>query len=118
MLIFCSVLLASVLALHGAGAPAAVLPGTKALEYEGDDLSEWVMDGAHDFVERKIAESRKTRARFWNLDTSSAAAYEKSIQPNRERFKKIIGVVDERLPARMERFGDDLRPALILEHSR
>jgi dienelactone hydrolase len=118
MLIRCFILLVSMLTLRAAESSPAVLPGTKVLEYEGDDLSEWVMDGAHDFVERKIAESRKTRARFWNLDTSSAAAYEKSIQPNRERFKKIIGVVDDRLPPRMERFGDDLRPALILEQTR
>jgi dienelactone hydrolase len=117
MLIRCSILLASLLTLRAAEPPAS-LPGTRLLEYEGDDLSEWVMDGAHDFVERKIAEARETRGRFWNLDTSSAAAHEESIQPNRERFKKIIGVMDERLPVRMERFGDDLRPTLILEQDR
>src|SRR5207245_9702909 len=35
--------------------------------------------------------------------------------PNRARFRKIIGVVDTRLPADMERFGDDSNPALVAD---
>src|SRR5262249_46379547 len=54
------------------------------------------------------------RAPFWKRDCSSSAAYEKSVEPNRQRFRKTIGVVDSRLPVRMERFGDDA-PALIAE---
>jgi dienelactone hydrolase len=91
-----------------------VLPGTQPLDWQGD-LSERMMDGAHRFVERKISESRQTRQRHWKRDFSSRQAYEASVEPNRQRFKKIIGVVDSRLPARMERFGDDQNPALVAE---
>ena len=65
------------------------------------------MDGAHAFVERKIAESVKTREQYWKRDLSSRAAYEKSVERNRRRLREIIGVVDPRVPVRMERFGDD-----------
>src|SRR4029434_4568288 len=58
------------------------------------------------------------RSQFWARDFSSPAAYARSVQPNRARFQTIIGVVDPRLPARMERFGDDAYPALFAETSR
>src|SRR5216117_1321367 len=88
------------------------LPQTKPLDWEESDLSSRLMDGAHRFIERQIAESVAKRSRFWVRDFSSAAAYARSVQPNRARFTANIGVVDKRLPARMERFGDDAHPAL------
>ena len=56
------------IALLFCGAAAAAqdiehLPGTKPLKFDGDDLSEWVMDGAHLFVERKIREATTNRSR-------------------------------------------------------
>ena len=69
-----------------------------------------MLDGLHRFVERKIDESVGARAKLWKRDPSSREAYERSIRANRESFRKIIGVVDPRLPAAMERFGDDDRP--------
>src|SRR5206468_1363147 len=74
--------------------------------------------GAHAFIERKIAESVAQRGQFWARDFSSPAAYARSVEPNRARFQTIIGAVDPRLPARMERFGDDVHPALVAETSR
>ncbi len=95
------------------------LPGTETLTWpEADgDLADRFMNGAHAFVERKIAESKSKRARYWRYDFSSTEAYEKSIAPNRERFKRIIGVVDNERAARitLERFGDDQNPALVAE---
>src|SRR5262245_9023105 len=88
------------------------LPGTQPLDWQGD-LSERMMDGAHRFVERKIGESPGKRERHWKRDFSSRQAYEASVEGNRQRFRKIIGVVDSRLPVRMERFGDDENPALV-----
>ena len=96
----------------------AVLPQSKALEWPETDLSGRLMDGAHQFVERKIAESITDRSRFWSRDFASSAAYIKSIQPNRDHLKTITGVVDARLPAGMERYGDDANPALVAETSR
>jgi len=94
------------------------LPQTKPLEWEESDLSARLMDGAHRFIERRIAESVTKRSQFWSRDFSSAAAYAKSVQPNRGRFQTIIGAVDSRLTPRMERFGDDAHPALVAETSR
>src|SRR5207237_5431411 len=45
----------------------------------------------------------------------SRAAYEKSVEPNRRRFLHMIGAVDPRLPARMERIDEDQNPALAAE---
>jgi len=95
-----------------------ILPETARLEWPELDLSGRLMDGAHKFVERKIAESVSTRATSWNRDFSSQDAYERSIEPNRERLRTIIGVVDNRMAPNMERYGDDANPALIVETSK
>jgi dienelactone hydrolase len=74
------------------------------------------MDGAHRYVEQKIAESIETRQKYWHRDFSSRAAYEESVDPNRGRFLKQIGVVDARRPSIiMEQFGDDENPSLVAE---
>ena len=69
----------------------------------------------HAFVDRKIAESVKAREQFWKRDLSSEAAYEKSVERNRARLREILGVVDQRLPVRMERFGDNGDTPLVAE---
>lgn len=112
-------LLAFALALvSGAAGAEGDLPNTAAFEWPEADLSERLMDGAHRFVERKIAEAPAKRAARWARDFSSVEAYEKSIAPNRERFRTIIGAVDARLDAAMERYGGDAAPALVAETSR
>jgi dienelactone hydrolase len=95
----------------------AHLPDTAPLTWQGD-LSEKMMNGLHTDVERRIAQSVEKRARHWKRDSSSPAAYTRSIEPNRERFRKGIGVVDPRVPVRLERFGEDDHPALIAETDR
>jgi dienelactone hydrolase len=94
--------------------PVVTLPGTRPLVEDGD-LSKKMLDGVHRFVERKIDESVAARAKLWKRDPSSREAYERSIQANRASFRTIIGAVDPRLPAAMERFGDDDSPALVAE---
>jgi dienelactone hydrolase len=96
---------------------AARLPSTGVLTWQGD-LSEKMMEGLHGFIEGKIAGSVEKRSRRWDRDVSSPGAYAKSVQPNRQRFRKAIGAVDPRVPVRMERFGDDDHPALVAETSR
>jgi dienelactone hydrolase len=93
------------------------LPGTRPLAWT-DDLSVRIVDEAHDFLDRKLEESIACRARLWNRDFSSPAAYEKSVAPNREHFKKCIGVVDSRLPVVIERYGDEQNPALVARTGR
>jgi hypothetical protein len=100
------------LALSATADETARLPGTEPLSWEGD-LSAQMLDGAHRLIDRKIEESVELRTRHWHRDVSPAGAYEKSIEPNRQRFARQIGLIDERLPPAMERFGDDDNPAIV-----
>jgi dienelactone hydrolase len=95
----------------------AMLPGTEPLQTAAD-LSVQIVDEAHKFLDRKTAESIAARAKHWHRDSSSPAAYEKSIQPNRQRLMKYIGLIDPRVPVVMERFGDEQNPALVAETDR
>ena len=88
----------------------ATLPNTQPLTWD-DDLADRMMDGLHRFVEQKIEHAVANRKQFWNWDTSSPEAYEKSIVPNRERLKKLIGLIDRRVPVRME-FVSNMHGAL------
>lgn len=101
---FCLCLCVPILA---AAEPPAQFPNTQPLTWD-DDLADRMMDGLHRFVERKIEHAVANRQQFWKRDTSSPEAYEKSIAPNRERLKKLIGLVDQRVSPRMEFVaGDD-----------
>ena len=93
------------------------LPGTQALDWPEEDLSSRMMDGAHRFVERKIAGAAGQRSQHWQLDTASREAYEASVSGNRQRLCEILGVVDPRSAPRMERYGDDANSALVAETS-
>src|SRR5262245_53784974 len=76
---------------------AAPLPGTQPLTTPGD-LSAQMVDGIRKYLLRETDHSLEARAKFWKRDLSSPEAYEKSIAPNRERFRKMVGAVDARLP--------------------
>ena len=93
---------------------AEPLPGTAPLEFDGS-IPDHLMDGAHTWIERKIAASPTERQRYWSRDTTSRKAYELSITPNRERFARSLGVVEARVAPDMEIFGSDGRPALVAE---
>ena len=93
------------------------LPGTPPLEWT-EEPSVRIVEEAHRYLDQKLAESVSLRQQYWKRDFSSPAAYRKSIEPNRQRLKKIIGVVDQRLPVVMEHFGDDQNPALVAETDR
>ncbi|RPH45470.1 MAG: hypothetical protein EHM91_07640, partial [Planctomycetota bacterium] len=100
--------------LAAAPAPKAdVLPGTAPLDKQGD-LSAEMVAGIDRFLLREIEGSVEKRAAFWKRDTSTKDAYEKSVAPNRERLKRILGIVDERakdavpefpIPANQAGFG-------------
>ncbi len=98
-------------------ASVSPLAGTKPLEWQQEDLSSRLMDGAHLFIDRQIQASRVRRSQFWKYDTSSKQAYEASVAENRQRLRTIIGAVDQRLSVRMERYGDDNNPACVAETS-
>jgi len=105
-----------------------ILPKTQPLTWEGD-MSARMMDGAHKFIEDKIRESTGKRAKYWNRNFSSRSAYETSVDPNRKRFMKCIGVEDKSKPlisynifpetsyplVMMQRFSDYGDPEVIAE---
>ena len=76
--------------------PGEPLAGTKPLTMEGDIAAQMVA-GIDKFLLREIDLSVERRARHWKRDFSSPEAYNKSIEPNRQRLAKILGVVDERV---------------------
>src|SRR4029434_7078559 len=93
-------LIASALLLSGgplAAQEVAALSGTKPLTLQGD-LSAQMVAGIDKFLMRETERSIEERQKLWQRDFTSSEAYEKSVQPNRVRFRKSIGAVDPRLP--------------------
>ncbi len=76
--------------------PGEPLAGTKPLTMEGDIAAQMVA-GIDKFLLREIDLSVERRAKHWKRDFSSPEAYNASIEPNRKRLAKILGVVDERV---------------------
>ena len=94
---------------------ADTLPNTKPLEEKGD-LAAMMVEGIGKYLDRELAASVEKRKQFWKIDTSSPEAYAKSVEPNRLRLKKILGVVDERVKfTDIEYVGGPNSPALVAE---
>ncbi len=93
----------------------APLPDSQPLTIEGD-LSVRMVEGITAYLLRETDAAGTNRARYWQRDTSSADAYEKSIRPNRERLRRIIGAVDtRRTAAELELIETTLEPALVAD---
>jgi hypothetical protein len=106
---------AALFALTLPAAAAEPLPGTKPLAEQGD-LAAKMVEGIDKYLMREIAASVENRKQFWKPDFSSPDAYLKSVQPNRERLKKILGVVDERVAfTDLEYVSGPKTPALVAE---
>ena len=73
------------------------LPGTQPLTIQGD-FADQMLSGMDAYLLRELAASPERRPGMWKGDFSSRDAYDKSIAPNRRRFRKIIGLEDERIP--------------------
>ncbi len=92
---------------------AEPLPDTKSLTRDGD-LAAQMVEGIDKYLMRELAASVEKRKQYWKPDFSSLEAYTKSVQPNRERLTKILGVVDERVaPVVMEYVGEGTPPPLV-----
>ena len=91
------------------------LEGTQPLTL-GPDIPAQMRAGIARFLARKTDESVAERAKLWTRDFTSPEAYEKSVAPNRERFRKMIGVVDARLPVKeLEFVGGTSTPSKLGE---
>ncbi len=89
------------------------LAGTRPLTQTGD-FSALMLSGMEKFLLRETERSVETRKTLWKRDFSSRDAYERSIEPNRARFRHMIGVVDDRLPIReLEYVGGTSTPSEI-----
>jgi dienelactone hydrolase len=88
-------------------------------DFPEGDLAAQMVAGIGRFLTRETEASIARRARHWQRDFSSPEAYARSVAPNRQRLRRIIGVVDPR-----EEFTDlELRatasqPALIATGAR
>ncbi len=77
--------------------PPALLPDSQPLTREGD-LATQMVEGIHRFLTEQTSRSVNSRRAFWHPDYSSLKAYEVSVDPNRRRLCKAIGMIDERIP--------------------
>ena len=94
---------------------ARVLHGTAPLTVEGD-LAAQMVEALDGYVTDAVARSPEKREILWNRDCSSHEAYTQSVEPNRERFRKQIGCLDERLPIEELSYVATTRtPAQIVE---
>jgi dienelactone hydrolase len=92
-----------------------VLPGTKPLALE-EDRSITILEGAHQFIEAKIDGAPADRGRLWKRDFNSTDAYEESVDGNRKRFMKAIGVEDKSVPLHSYKLElKDKHPAVAME---
>jgi len=89
----------SQLPLHG----QELLAGTEALELvPPEDRSEAMVAGISQFLDRQTEKAAAERPSRWARDFSSREAYERSIQPQRDRLARIIGAVEPRVsPVKM-----------------
>jgi dienelactone hydrolase len=91
------------------------LPNTKPLDEKGD-ISALMVEGIGKYLDRELAASVEKRKQYWKIDTASPEAYAKSVAPNRERLKKMLGVVDERVKFNdIEYVGGPNSPSLVAE---
>src|SRR5581483_9343485 len=87
------------------------LPGTQPLTESGD-LAAKMVEGIDRYLMRALAASVERRQERWKVDDSSLEAYRKSIEPQRQRLRKILGAIDPRVPnPEMEFIGYVHEPA-------
>lgn len=77
------------------------LPEAKPLTWKGD-LAARMVAGINKYLRRLTEAQAANREDYWKRDTGSWARYEKSVEPNRQRLAKYLGVTDERVPVEMQ----------------
>ncbi len=81
----------------GAAPAGEFLPGTAPLT-ANEDFASSIVDGADRLLLHELEASVARRAAAWKRDCSSAAAYAASLEPQRARLARILGVRDARVP--------------------
>jgi hypothetical protein len=80
-----------------APARAQHLPGTEPLTQKAD-FAKVMVEGIDRWLDRETAASVKDRGQRTKTDFPSPEAYDRSLQPKRERLKKLLGLIDARAP--------------------
>ena len=75
----------------------STLPGSTPLTARGD-LALKMVDAINADLLQRTSDAAARRPEYWKRDYRSRAGYERSVAPNRERFRKAIGAVDKRVP--------------------
>jgi dienelactone hydrolase len=105
--LFCGLLLPLV-------AYAQPLAGTKLLEGK-DDFAKVMVEGISRYLTKQTLLAEKERAKYWKPDFRDADAFDKSVAPNRARFRKMIGVIDKRVPVTMTKIATVEQGSLVAE---
>jgi dienelactone hydrolase len=95
-------------------ASADPLPNTKPLTTEGD-LAKQMVDGIHRYLDRELEAAPAKRWKLWEEAFKSKDNLAKAIPAKRERLKQILGVVDPRVPPKLEYVGGPGQPSLLAE---
>lgn len=91
----------------------ATLPGTERLRLEGD-IAEQMIAGTGRFLASELERSISSREARWTRDLSSPAAYDASLEPNRRRLRRMLGISEDRVPCEsLEWVASADRPALV-----
>jgi dienelactone hydrolase len=73
-----------------------VLAGTEPLEESGE-IDVLMIQRVDQFLLNQIAAAKTHRNQYWDRESGDAAAYQRSIEPNRSRLRHRIGVRDQRV---------------------
>src|SRR6266851_4646501 len=96
------------------GGTSMIDPAHPNNDFPEGDLAAQMVAGIGRFLTRETEASIARRARHWKRDYSSLEAYARSVEPNRQRLRRIIGVVDPREEiADLELIVTVLQPAVI-----
>jgi dienelactone hydrolase len=93
---------------------AQALPGTKLLE-GNNDFAKLMVEGIERYLAKQTELADKERAKSWQPDFSTGDAFNKSVQPNRDRFRRIIGAIDQRLPVTMAKIATVEQSSLVAQ---
>lgn len=108
---------AGVTAQPGVSGSGDVLPGTEPLTLQGD-LAAAMVNGIHRYLDRALAEAPRLREPKWKPDLTSVERFREWAAPWRQRLRKILGLVDERVTPRLDYVGGPGRPPLLAEAER
>jgi dienelactone hydrolase len=102
----------SLLVLGSTLAAAEPLPNTKPLTDDGD-LATAMVAGIHKYLDRELKAAPAKRDELWKTDLVSKEALAKSLPAKRERLRKLLGVVDERVKPNLEYISGPGKPSEI-----